>query len=53
VRELRRAGIHAQACSDTNELRREVMEGCGAVLVAEEILADHATTPLLRTIASQ
>jgi signal transduction histidine kinase len=53
VRELRRAGIHAQACSDTNELRREVMEGCGAVLVAEEILADHATSQLLRTIASQ
>jgi len=53
VRELRRAGIDAQACTNTDELRREVFEGCGAVLIAEEILADSATAHLLRAIASQ
>jgi len=53
VRELRRAGIDAQSCTDTDELRREVFDGCGAVLVAEEILADRATTHLLRAIGGQ
>ena len=53
VRELRRAGIDAQACTNTDELRREVFDGCGAVLVAEEILADRATAHLLRAIAGQ
>jgi signal transduction histidine kinase len=53
VRELRRAGIDAQACASVDELRREVFEGCGAVLLAEEMLADGATTHLLRGIAAQ
>jgi signal transduction histidine kinase len=53
VRELRRAGIDAQSCTDTDELRREVFEGCGAILVAEEILADRATAHLLRAIGGQ
>jgi signal transduction histidine kinase/CheY-like chemotaxis protein len=53
VRELRRAGIEAQACASVDELRREVFEGCGAVLLAEEMLADRATSHLLRAIAAQ
>jgi signal transduction histidine kinase/CheY-like chemotaxis protein len=53
VRELRRAGIDALACTSTDELRREVFEGCGAVVIAEETLAYSATTHLLRAIAAQ
>ena len=53
VRELRRAGIEAQSCATTDELRRDVFEGCGAVLLAEEALADQATAHLLRGMAAQ
>jgi signal transduction histidine kinase/CheY-like chemotaxis protein len=53
MRELRRAGIDALACPDADELRREVFEGCGAVLLAEEALSDRATSHLLRAIATQ
>jgi signal transduction histidine kinase len=53
VRELHRAGIEARACASVDELRREVFEGCGAVLLAEEMLADRATSHLLRSIAAQ
>ena len=53
VRELRRAGIDAQACTSTDELRREIFAGCGAVLLAEEMLAESASSHMLRGIAGQ
>ena len=53
VRELERAGIQAYACSSVDELRREVDRGCGAVLLAEEMLGESATSHLLRMIAAQ
>ena len=53
VRELRRAGIDAQSCASLEELRREVFDGCGVVVLAEEMLVDRSTTHLLRGIAAQ
>ena len=53
VRELRRAGIDAHSFSDNDELRRQVFEGCGAVLLAEEMLSDRSIGHLLRGIAAQ
>ena len=53
VRELRRAGIDAQSCASVEELRREVFDGCGVVVLAEEMLVDRSTTHLLRGIAAQ
>jgi signal transduction histidine kinase len=53
LRELQRAGLEAMVCSSTDELRREVDRGCGAVLIAEEWLPVTTTSHLLRMIAAQ
>jgi signal transduction histidine kinase len=53
LRELERAGIDAMVCASIDELRQEVDRGCGAILLAEECLADTGTRHLLRMIAAQ
>jgi signal transduction histidine kinase len=50
---LRRAGIAALPCHNVDELKSEIERGCGAVLLAEEMLSDERIHLVLRSIATQ
>ena len=53
VRELERAGIAAQACTDAAGLLAALDSGAGALLIAEECLADAAAADLLQAVVRQ
>jgi signal transduction histidine kinase len=53
VRELERAGIASQACADAGSLLAELDSGAGALLIAEECLADAAAADLLHAVVRQ
>jgi signal transduction histidine kinase len=50
---LNRAGIQSMACSDPIELCKEIREGVGAVMLAEEVLARDEQSEVARYIAEQ
>src|SRR5688500_18649610 len=53
VRELERAGIAARSCPDVASVVRELARGAGALLLAEECLADVDAPVLLDTLMRQ
>jgi signal transduction histidine kinase/CheY-like chemotaxis protein len=53
VRVLAQAGIHAVACSDTAELRAEMEQGAGALLLTEEVLSASALRDLAELFQTQ
>jgi PAS domain S-box-containing protein len=50
---LNRAGIKVQVCRTVLELFAETAKGCGAVLLAEEVLASESIPVLMRGLAQQ
>jgi len=50
---LAEAGIHAECCEDARVLCQKLLEGGGAVLLAEEVLTDGALLQLKQAFASQ
>jgi len=50
---LERAGVQVQACSTLAELVDELARGAGALVLAEEALADPAATGLTQTLQRQ
>ena len=53
VRELKRAGLAAQACGDLGALLDALSDGAGALLVAEECLQDARVPELMQALARQ
>lgn len=50
---LSRSGVVADACQDAATLAREISEGVGAVVIAEEVLDDHDYERVLAALQSQ
>jgi signal transduction histidine kinase/CheY-like chemotaxis protein len=50
---LERAGMHAHACASVSELAEEIGRGAGALLIAEEVLADPAFRTVLAILQRQ
>ena len=50
---LERRGIPAFACKDERQLRHEIEDGAGIVLIAEECLAEGGHDALLHAVSSQ
>ena len=53
IRLLERAGIVAESCADAAELAKEMAVGAGAVLIAEEILADQGFGRVMLALRAQ
>ena len=51
VRELNRSGIQAEKCASVEALRREAARGCGAVLIAEEVLLERDGAQFLHELS--
>ena len=50
---LARAQINTHSCANLGDLVRELQQGAGAVMLAEEVLADPAAAALNEVLASQ
>ncbi len=50
---LTRAKLSAKVCRDVPQLCHEVLKGCGAILLAEETLAESSISVLVKTLAVQ
>jgi PAS domain S-box-containing protein len=50
---LERAGVTCVSCDSMPELRERLVEGAGAVLLAEEAIADPASAALTKWLAAQ
>jgi signal transduction histidine kinase len=53
IRLLERSGIAAESCADAADLANEMAVGAGAVLIAEEILADQGFGRVMRALRAQ
>ena len=50
---LTQANLAAKICRDVPRLSEEVRKGCGAIILAEETLADRSISILVETLAAQ
>lgn len=50
---LQRAGLASVICKDMPELCQRIEEGCGAVIIAEEVLRPTSLTPLSEALRRQ
>ncbi|HYP16328.1 MAG TPA: ATP-binding protein, partial [Opitutus sp.] len=47
------ARLHAEICRDVSQLSAEISRGCGAIILAEEVLNPSVTNELLETLRTQ